>query len=311
MEANNDYQLSKQITGDINGDGKVTIDDITALTDKLLSGDVDKNKDDVNKDGKVNIHDLADLGDIILQNQSTPDVSPEDETVKVFNVDGIEFKMIKVNHGKFIIGSPSTELGSLTIERPQHEVTITNDYWIAETQVTQELWLKITGKNPSVCKGDQNPVENISYIDAKDFITKLNEKTGENFRLPTEAEWEFAARGGNESKGFIFPGSKIHKEVAWMKTNSDGKSHPVKQLKPNELGIYDMGGNVAEWTNSKYVSYTSAAAVNPGTEAPAVNGNAVYRNGGYTDPAALIRCAYRYPAKTNYKLKTLGLRLAM
>lgn len=256
---------------DIDGDGKVTINDVTALIDKCLHGD---------------------------------------ESESVFNVKGVSFEMVSVEAGSFTMGTPPTETGSGTNERPQHLVKISKDYMLGKTPVTQELWQAVMGNNPSYFKGDlQRPVEQVSWNDCQAFIAKLNELTGKNFRLPTEAEWEFAARGGNKSNGTIFAGSNTPKSVAWYSTNSGGKTQPVAQKTPNELGLYDMSGNVCEWVNDIYAAYSSAAAVDPNG---AVSGNfRVYRNGSYVDAAANCRCGYRYPAQPTYKKTFIGLRLAL
>ena len=284
---------------DVNKDGKVDIHDVTETIDAVMSGSQDASYD-VNGDGKVNIHDVTDLVDETLS------PAPWDGIVEIA---GASFKMIPVKAGKFTMGSPNTETGSGTNERPQHEVTLTKDYWIGETVVTQALWKAVMGTNPSRFKGDELPVERVTVADCQRFITKLNELTGKKFRLPTEAEWEFAARGGTLSKGYIFAGSNTPKDVSWYKTNSNGMTQPVAQKEPNELGIYDMSGNVSEWVQDRYGSYPSAAVSDPtGPE----NGNYnVFRNGSYQDAAKECRVARRYPAEQGYYAQFLGLRLAL
>ena len=289
------------LTGDVNGDGKVNIADVTDLIDNLLTNNTDK-KGDVNGDGSVNIEDVTALIDLLLTSGTQYDDGN-------YIVNGVYFKMIKVDGGTFTMGSPPTELGSSTTERPQHQVTL-SDYQIGETEVTQELWVAVMGNNPSIFKGDlQRPVEYVNWDNCQEFINKLNEITGLNFHLPSEAQWEFAARGGNLSHGYKFSGSSKVIEVAWYKTNSDSITHPVKQLMPNELGIYDMSGNVCEWCNDWYYAYTSAAQVDP--TGPETGSWKVYRWGSWNDAAAQCRVAYRYCREKSYRTHFLGFRLAL
>ena len=148
-------------------------------------------------------------------------------------------------------------------------------FYMGETQVTQALWQAVMGNNPSQYKGPDHPVECVSWFDicGEDgkgtnpdcFLYKLNKKTGKNFRLPTEAEWEYAALGGNKSKGFAYAGSDDIDKVAWHDGNSKNSTHPVKQLSPNELGIYDMSGNVWEWCEDLYNSFGSLRVLRGGS----------------------------------------------
>lgn len=286
--------------------GKPTV---TEVIDDLLNG-LNDLKNDVNGDGEVTIEDVMALIEQCLNGDQ------DEEDNHVFDVNGVSFKMKPVKPGTFTMGSPNTEMGRGTNEGPQHEVTISKEYWIAETQVTQELWEAVMGSNPSYFKGDpQRPVEQVTWNDCQAFIAKLNELTGKKFRLPTEAEWEFAAKGGTLSHGTMFPGcaSPLQggkpKEFIWYTSNSDGTTHPVKQKKPNELGLYDMGGNVAEWVNDFYSAYSSAPVTDP--TGPASGSFRVYRNGSYVDAVSNCRCCYRYPAQPTYKKTFIGLRLAL
>ena len=156
-------------------------------------------------------------------------------------------------------------------EIPVHKVTITKPYLIGKYEVTQSEYQEIMGTNPSVNKGINNPVEKISWNDAVEFCRKLtsrecsngNLKSGYVYRLPTEAEWEFAARGGNKSKGYTYSGSNSISSVAWYEKNSGKHTHPVGQKSPNELGLYDMSGNVWEWCQDWYGAYPSDSVVDP------------------------------------------------
>jgi len=129
-----------------------------------------------------------------------------------------------------------------------------SDFNIGKYPVTQKQWKLIMGDNPSENQGDNYPVTNVSYGDAHMFISRLNERTGKKYRLPTEAEWQYAAHGGNQSKGYIYSGSNNINDVAWYKGNSDDRIHTVGTKMPNELGIYDMSGNVMEWCSDKLLS---------------------------------------------------------
>lgn len=170
-----------------------------------------------------------------------------------FTVNGVSFNMVFVEGGSFMMGNKNYD-----IEKP-HQVTLTS-YYIGQFQVTQALWNTIMPNNPSRFKGDTLPVERVSYDDCNIFIKKLNEITDKHFRLPTEAEWEFAARGGTKSKGYKYSGSNNIEEIAWY---GEDKTHPVGKKKPNELGIYDMSGNVWEWCQDWFGSYLSINQTNP------------------------------------------------
>ena len=189
--------------------------------------------------------------------------APQGGAIETITVKGVSFNMIKVQGGTFTMGATS-EQGSdaHSGEKPTHQITL-SDYMIGETEVTQELWKAVMGSNPSNFSGTNLPVEKVSWDDCQIFITKLNQLTGKNFRLPTEAEWEYAARGGQKSRGYKYAGSNTLSDVAWYLDNSGSKTHPVKQKQANELGLYDMSGNVWEWCQDWYDNYGSAAQTNP------------------------------------------------
>ncbi len=241
-------------------------------------------------------------------------------------VNGVSFTMIFVKGGTFQMGATS-EQGSdaQSDEKPAHSVTLSN-FYIGETEVTQALWQAVMGENPSNWKGSNLPVEMVSWNDCQTFITKLNQLTGRRFRLPTEAEWEYAARGGTKSRGYKYSGSNTLSSVAWYWENSGDKilsgdwrydkitanhckTHPVKQKTPNELGIYDMSGNVWEWCQDWYASYSSSAQTNP--QGPASASSRVCRGGGWDYSARLCRVARRDSSSPGVTLLNLGLRLAL
>ena len=204
-------------------------------------------------------------------------------------------------------------------EKPIHSVTISKDFYMGETEVTQALWKAVTGYSPTsggsswsstYGLGDNYPAYYISYEDVQSFITKLNSLTGERFRMPTEAEWEYAARGGKKSKGYTYSGSNTIGNVAWYADNSSSMTHTVKTKADNELGIYDMSGNVWEWCSDWYDTYSSSAQTDP-TGPTTDKRFRVYRGGGWYDNATYCRCAYRYFNTPSYRSYDLGVRLAL
>ncbi len=229
---------------------------------------------------------------------------PVNQTIMV---NGVSFTMIAVEGGTFQMGATSeqgSDAGSN--EYPVHSVTL-SDYYIGETEVTQELWEAVMGSNPSDFSGDQKPVEYVSWNDCQEFITKLNELTGKNFRLPTEAEWEYAARGGNESQGYKYSGSNTIGNVAWYDGNSG--THNVKTKSPNELGIYDMSGNVNEWCEDWYGDYSSGSQTNPA--GPSTGFDRVLRGGDWHHYADSCRVSFRGKIKPDNGLNYDGFRLAL
>jgi formylglycine-generating enzyme required for sulfatase activity len=174
-----------------------------------------------------------------------------------------EFDMVFVEGGRFEMGCTyEQEKDCHDNETPSHQVRLSS-YYIGKYEITQAQWEAIMGNNPSIYKGDDLPVTNVSWNDVQAFISKLHTQTGKNYRLPTEAEWEYAARGGKQSNGYKYSGSNIANEVAWYKDNSNGKPHRVGQKKANELDIYDMSGNVLEWCSDWFGMYSDELKINP------------------------------------------------
>ena len=227
----------------------------------------------------------------------------------MFSIGNVRFEMVRVEGGTFTIGA-TAEQGSDadSDEKPTHQVTLSS-YSIGKTEVTQALWQAVMGSNPSKFKGSNLPVEQVSWEDCQTFIRKLNALTGKNFRLPTEAEWEFAARGGNNSRGYKYSGSNTLSNVAWYDDNSSNKTHPVATKAPNELGIYDMSGNVWEWCNDWYGSYSSSSQYNP--TGPNSGSRRVYRGGSWFDYARYCRVSNRLNSLPTSRDSHLGLRLAL
>ena len=242
------------------------------------------------------------------------DEQPEPKVVfdgrdKTYTANGVSFTMKPVAGGTFTMGATSEQQNPYDDEKPTHTVTL-SDYYIGETEVTQELWTAVMGSNPSYFRGNmQRPVEQVSWDDCQTFIQKLNALTGANFRLPTEAEWEFAARGGRNSRGYQYSGSSNLGDVAWYRDNSSDTTHPVKTKSPNELGIYDMSGNVWEWCQDWYGDYSSSSQTNP--TGPSTGSDRVFRGGSWNSLARRCRSALRNGLTPSNGISFLGLRLVL
>jgi formylglycine-generating enzyme required for sulfatase activity len=228
-----------------------------------------------------------------------------------FSVNGVSFEMIEVTGGTFIMGA-TQEQGSdaQDYERPAHTVTLST-YYIGKFEVTQGLWRAVMGSNPSYFGGGDNlPVECVSWNDCQSFIKQLNSLTGKRFSLPTEAQWEYAARGGGKSKQYKYSGSSSIDYVSWYDGNSGSKTHDVGTKSPNELGIFDMSGNVVEWCNDWYGAYSSASQTNP--VGPSSGSYRVLRGGSwYGDGARGCRVSTRHNTYPDYNFNFSGLRLAL
>ena len=222
---------------------------------------------------------------------------------QTISVNGVSFTMVAVEGGTFLMGAsrdPYLE------EFPVHNVTL-SDYYIGETEVTQELWETVMKDRPSCSFGNKKPVGNVSWDDCQEFITKLNQLTGKNFRLPTEAEWEYAARGGNRSNDYKYSGSDTIQNVAWYNYNYN-TTHDVKTKQANELGIYDMTGNVWEWCQDWYGKYSGSSQTNP--TGPS-SGNYRVKRGGGNDGGSFKPVMQRGYDTSGSKGCTYGLRLSL
>ena len=223
--------------------------------------------------------------------------------------DGISIDMVRVEAGTFTMGATAEMKNPWIYEKPVHQVTLTNDYYIGKYEVTQGLWQAVMGNNPSNFKGDNLPVENVSWDDCQDFLSKLNLITGKTFRLPTEAEWEYAARGGNKSRGYQYSGSNNLSDVAWYRVNSGDKTHAVGTKQPDELGIYDMSGNVLEWCQDWFDDYSSSSQTNPtGANSGFCR---VGRGGEWNGDGVCCRSSFRNYITPDSHYVYLGLRLVL
>ena len=305
------------VPGDVNGDGEVNIADVNAVIDVLLS-DGNNPRADVNNDGEVTIADVNTLIDIILNGSE-----PTPSGIETFTVNGVSFKMVSVEGGTFTMGAADDDTEAFDSDKPAHQVTLSN-YCIGQTEVTQALWLAVMGSNPSEFTSANGytdnlnrPVECVSWEDCQEFIAKLNQMTGKTFRLPTEAEWEYAARGGNKSQGYKYAGSNTLDDVAWFRDNAysvgssspDYGTHAVATKSPNELGLYDMSGNVGEWCQDWWNEYSNDAQTDP--TGPASGATRLYRGGCYGNIARYCRVSIRRGMTPTISNQPLGLRLVL
>lgn len=218
-----------------------------------------------------------------------------------------KLEMIYVNGGSFEMGDGSEGNDN---EIPIHHVTL-DDFCISRNLITQAQWIAVMGYNPSHWQELDLPVENISFMEVQDYIQRLNKKTGKHYRLPTEAEWEYAAKGGNCSKGFMYAGSNDLAQVAWYSSNGDEHTHPVGTKEANEIGLYDMSGNLWEWVNDWYDKsyYYSSPEHNP--LGPDTGVYKVLRGGRFGSPAARCRIASRCFCEPERKCNAHGFRLVL
>ena len=225
------------------------------------------------------------------------------------------FEMVDVESGSFYMGAQKEssskenyDENAYMVESPVHRVTI-NGYAIGKFEVTQGQWMAAMGSNPSSIQGDNLPVENVTWEQVQEFIALLNEKSGKKYRLPTEAEWEYAAKGGNKSEGNKYSGFSVLGACGWYYSNSESSTHEVGTKYPNELGIYDMSGNVREWCNDWFDYYTSSDVSNP--NGPDYGNMKVNRGGSWTTPAVNCRNSYRHTDFPYESSQDLGFRLAI
>ena len=232
-----------------------------------------------------------------VQNNAKVTGTTYTETVK-----GLNLKMIFVEGGTFAMGSNDGEYD----EPPVHNVTL-DSYYIAETEITQAQWQAVMGSNPSSYTGDNRPVESVTWEKAQEFCKKLSELTGKKYVLPTEAQWEYAARGGNKSKGYPYSGSNTIGDVAVYWDNKINHHSNVKSKKPNELGIYDMSGNVYEWCSDWYGKYNPSKQTNP--QGPSSGSSRVLRGGSWYNGSSYCRVADRFCENPSKRFFNCGFRV--
>ena len=277
---------------------------------------VENRQGDVNRDGKVSVSDTLCINDESANSQELQ--------TETFTVNGVQFKMVYIKEGMFTMGGTAEQgTDAEGRELPIHQVTLSS-YWIGETEVTQALWVAVMGSNPSwftpangYSENLQRPVECVSWNDCQKFITKLNELTGKNFRLPTEAEWEYAARGGKYSQGYKYAGNNDIEKVAWFwydiqsqQVSTEGCATQAVAIKlPNELGLYDMSGNVWEWCQDWYGLWGRKALTNP--RGPKLGTYRVCRGGSWYNSDWNCRVSYRGCSGPTYSYDYQGFRLAL
>lgn len=230
-----------------------------------------------------------------------------------YRVNKVSFNMVRVEKGGFWMGAQHMDTAEFNYDRnslidevPVHHVTIRDDFYIGQTEVTQKLWKEVMGYNPSRYKCPKRPVTNVNYFEVQEFLRRIDSITGMQFRLPTEEEWEYAARGGKNSRGYIYSGGKDVDRVAWHNGNAR-KTKKVKKRTANELGIYDMSGNVWEWCSTKYRFYDAERNAKLGKDGEMY----CIRGGAWQLPKTMARVAWRGKRLPDLKNSFGGFRLAL
>jgi formylglycine-generating enzyme required for sulfatase activity len=252
--------------------------------------------------------DFSNVGNTTPEPVKPIDLPRQNYTEKAF---GLDMDMVWVEGGSFTMGcKEGRDTDCLKSEKPAHRVTL-DGYYMGRTEVTQAQWRTVMGTNPSHFKNcDDCPVEEVSLYDIQGFLQKLKDQTGQSYRLPTEAEWEYAARGGQNTRNYQYAGSNTLRDVAWYDSSSESKTHPVAQKKPNELGLYDMTGNVDEWCADWYGSdyYAYAPSSNPqGATSGLLR---VLRGGSWDSNARYCRVSHREHYAPDYSIY-FGFRICL
>ena len=268
---------------------------------------------DINCDGMVNSADVVEVYNTII-NGDTSDNDIDYTQAKSFTVNGVTFQMNPVEGGVFTMGASPEQTDVTNFEKPAHQVFVSS-YFIGTTEVTQALWKAVTDSLPSIdTAGDDVAVYNINWSDCIEFVSRLNillkdELDGLCFSLPSEAQWEYAARGGKNSMGYIYSGGNDLSDVAWYAENSSNHVHSVAQKKCNELGLYDMSGNVMEWTGDWYAAYKPDAVADP--VGPMGGRNRISRGGSYRTGNNYCNVIHRSSSAPGKVQPTYGLRLVL
>lgn len=304
------YDLDKQaeISLHLSIDGGKTYTEL-----HKLSGDVGKN---VAEGHKTIVWDVLAERESLVGDDVLFWVKAEQNNIIEFTVKGVTFKMIYVEGGSFTMGCTSKFEGDCySDEKPAHQVLL-SDFYMGETEVTQALWCAAMGGNHSFChKGDNFPVEGVSWNECQSFCTALNDALskelpdGYRFALPTEAQWEYSAKGGNYNRGYRYSGDNHIDSVAWYSSNSKSRTHLVKTKKANELGLYDMSGNVWEWCRDLYGNYSYSVQKNP--TGPRSGTYVCVRGGYWGTSAGGCRLSTRWHASPNEHNPIIGFRLAL
>lgn len=242
-------------------------------------------------------------------------ISSQQETVEVVSkkfpqpIIKLIDNMVRVEGGSFMMGgTPEQGEEAFSDEKPPHKVTVST-FYIGRYPVTQDQWKAVMGSNPSYFQGERHPVEQVNWTDCQDFVKKLSKITGKKFRLPTEAEWEFAARGGVKRNGYKYSGGNQLSLLAWYNENSGSTSHEVGQKTPNELGLYDMSGNIWEWVQDWKGDFTDEEQTNP--TGPETGDEKVCRGGGWNREHDRCRVSYRGDDEPDLRYRSLGLRVVL
>lgn len=233
--------------------------------------------------------------------------------VRVVSLNGVIFKMVYVDGGTFTMGAASDDASAKSYEKPAHKVTL-DSYYIGQCEVTNDVWnMVMEGRAPELIEQEERfmPAGGKSWHECQDFIAKLNELTGMSFSLPTEAQWEYAARGGRKSGGYLYCGSNGIENVGWYYANALSNVQTVGLKDPNELGLYDMTGNVMEWCEDWYDLYTAADQTNPVCDIRNENGFKVMRGGSVINDPELCRATHRFGGEQNSRMYFVGFRLAL
>ena len=302
-----DYRLSA--VADIQV--RVSVDAGRSFSDPLenLSGDVGKKV----KPGENHIiaYDLREIRGVD-SSQLVFKVEVDDGSLDIYLPNSISFKMLPVEGGSFRMGCVRKDAGKHNYDNefPVHKVTVSS-FYIGQHEVTQGLWKAVMDENPSFwTDNDSLPVEQVSWNDVQIFVARLSQMTGKHFRLPTEAEWEFAARGGVHSHSYVFPGTEgAAQDYIWFCVNSEGRTHKVGQKRPNELGLYDMGGNVWEWCSDWMGAYSDEPQTDP--LGPRTGENRILRGGSINSPSWGCRVSDRSWYLPDHGYRYYGFRLVM